>query len=188
MASALPTGAPAVSSGGHRRDARSRNSDHRVYELLRRRAELIVAVDPSEDPACTFAALGNVVARARVDFGVEITFDDLETSRMRPGTPAHVVGRIHRPADRDDPGWSGHLVYVKAKMFDEAPADVIARARSHPAFPHESTLAAAPGRLLAGHGRASAARAVLTDPVARAAVAGGRPDLADAEAVLALLA
>lgn len=111
-----------------------------VYELIRRRVPLIVAVDASEDPAWTFAALGNLVERVRVDFGVEITFEDLETLRARPGAPAHVVGCVHRPANGGDAGWDGCLVYVRAKLLPDAPADVIARARSHPAFPHESTL------------------------------------------------
>lgn len=60
-------------------------------------------------------------------------------------------------------------------------------ARAQGAAELELRAAAALGRLLADRGRAGEARTLLADPVARASVAGARPDLADAEAVLAML-
>ena len=52
----------------------------------------------------------------------------------------------------------------------------------------ELRVAADLGRLLAARGRTAEARALVTEHVARAAGGGRRPDLVDAEAVLAALA
>ena len=119
-----------------------------IYELVRRRLDVIVAVDATEDGACTFGALGNVVERVRTDFGVEITFDDL--GGLRPaattdGVPpasrrAHAVGRISYPGDEDRAPVEGVIVYLKAAMLDGTPPDVVAHARTRPGFPHQSTL------------------------------------------------
>jgi hypothetical protein len=120
-----------------------------VYELVRRRIDVIVAVDATEDGAWTFAALGNVVERVRIDFGVEITFDDLAGLRpaatsdgtaVRTSPRAHALGRIRYPACAGDGPRDGLIIYLKATMLSGVPADVLALARQYPAFPHESTL------------------------------------------------
>jgi hypothetical protein len=100
---------------------------------------VVIAIDATCDPDYTFAALGTVVERVRVDFGVEVLLDDLDTLRAADATRAHVVGRIRYPASGDAPGFSGMFVYVKSKMLAKAPADVVAHARQHPAFPNDPT-------------------------------------------------
>ncbi len=47
------------------------------YELIRRRLPLIVVVDAEADPEYRFEGLGNLVRKARIDFGAEIEFDDV---------------------------------------------------------------------------------------------------------------
>ena len=119
-----------------------------VYELVRRRVDAILAVDATEDGACTFGALGNVVERVRADFGVEITFDDLGALRpvaasdgtTVPVAPrAHALGRIRYPARNGHAPRDGVIVYLKATMLAGVTADVLAQARLCPAFPHEPT-------------------------------------------------
>jgi hypothetical protein len=119
-----------------------------VYELVRRRVDLILAVDATEDGAWTFSALGNLVERVRADFGVEIRLGDL--AGLRPvavpvdapavSRRAHALGRIRYPARAGLPARDGVIIYVKAAMLAGVPADVLAHARQYPAFPHESTL------------------------------------------------
>jgi hypothetical protein len=52
-----------------------------VYELLRRRAALIVCADNGADPDYAFHDLQNLVRRARIDFGAEIEL--LDTAAIR---------------------------------------------------------------------------------------------------------
>jgi hypothetical protein len=44
------------------------------YELIRRRLPRILVIDAEADPAYTFEGLANLVRKARLDFGAEITF------------------------------------------------------------------------------------------------------------------
>jgi hypothetical protein len=53
------------------------------YELIRRRLRLIIIVDAEADPDYTFEGLGNLVRKARIDFGAEIEFlDDDQLDRL----------------------------------------------------------------------------------------------------------
>jgi len=49
-----------------------------LYELIRRKLQLIILSDGGADPQFRFDDLGNAIERARVDFGVKIRFDDEE--------------------------------------------------------------------------------------------------------------
>src|SRR5262249_25552514 len=100
---------------------------------------LIIAVDATCDPAGTFAALGAAIERVRVDFGVEVSFDQLEALHAADTTRAHVVGRIRYPARDGVPAADGICVYLKARLLPRAPTDVVTYAREHPAFPHDPT-------------------------------------------------
>lgn len=66
-----------ISDGGHIENLA-------VYELLRRRCRLILAVDAGADPESTFADLENLSLRARNELGVDI--------RFRPGEdPVEII-------------------------------------------------------------------------------------------------
>jgi hypothetical protein len=56
-----------VSDGGHFENLGG-------YELVRRRLPVIVIIDAEADPDYTFEGLANLVRKARLDFGAEITF------------------------------------------------------------------------------------------------------------------
>jgi hypothetical protein len=107
-----------------------------LYELVRRGCRFIVAVDAEEDQDFEFNALGAAVRKCRDDFQVEI---DINPHAMRPVgdySGAHcVVGRIAYPDEAE----RGYLLYIKASMTGDEPADVELYRRQFPAFPQQST-------------------------------------------------
>ncbi len=113
-----------------------------VYELLRRRARYIVAVDATENPNATSDNLGILVRLARVDFGIRI---QLDTSPLAVTAPDHLsrahvsIGRI-RYDDVDNGQMPGILVYIRASMTGDEPPDVQQYANTHPQFPREGTI------------------------------------------------
>ncbi len=72
-----------ISDGGHIENLA-------VYELLRRRCRLIIAVDAGADPNFTFSDLENLTIRARNELGVDIRFREGESPeeiiRPKPST------------------------------------------------------------------------------------------------------
>jgi len=106
-----------------------------LYEMVRRRARYIVAIDAEADSRSIFPGLADAIRKCSVDFGVEI---ELDTRPITEG-PAHcVVGRIRY--DRVDPGAEpGWILYLKASLNGDEPRDVQSYAAAHPTFPHEPT-------------------------------------------------
>jgi len=126
-----------------------------IYELVRRRARLIVVCDGAEDGNYEFADLANAVGRVRVDFGAKIEFgerfplagllprgagsgDELAVAKFGLSDRAFAVGSIRYSGDPYDAP-SGQLVYVKTTIFSGLPADVLGYRLASPAFPNEST-------------------------------------------------
>jgi hypothetical protein len=118
-----------------------------VFELLRRRCGLIVASDASADPFFRFEDLGNLVRKARVDFGIEI---EVDPSTIRPAIDADgaigpsessfAYARInYPPLSPSEPSEVGWLVYVKSSLPPSIPADVDNYRRTRAGFPHQST-------------------------------------------------
>jgi hypothetical protein len=112
-----------------------------LYELVRRRCRFILATDAGADPEFSFADLGNSIRKCCTDFGVEI---DLKPGKIRKvaGTGKSewhcAVGTIRY--DAVDPGAPpGVLVYLKASLVGEEPADVQAYSSVHELYPHEPT-------------------------------------------------
>jgi hypothetical protein len=72
-----------ISDGGHIENLA-------VYELLRRKCRLILAVDAGADPDSTFADLQNLYIRARNELGIDICFrqgqDPVDIIRPRPSS------------------------------------------------------------------------------------------------------
>jgi hypothetical protein len=120
-----------VSDGGHFENLA-------IYEMVRRRCRYIVACDAEEDETFGFHGLGNAIRKCREDFGVEI---DINVDQIKPdpvtgrGKAHCAVGKVYYP---DQPGW-GYLVYIKASLVGDEPADVLEYRVKHPAFPHQST-------------------------------------------------
>jgi hypothetical protein len=120
-----------VSDGGHIENLA-------IYQLLRRRCKVIVAIDAGQDHSLRFEDLMRLVVYARIDLGAEIDID-LEPIRPRASGDGHsrshfALGRIHYGGDQC--GW---LLYVKATMTGDEDALLRDYKASHPQFPHQST-------------------------------------------------
>lgn len=122
-----------------------------LYELARRRLDVIIISDAGADPEFSLSDLGDAIERIRVDFGYYIDFDDAEFSlqNLMPGSAQEedffdrkycvamhgfAVGRIEY-----DENHSGTIIYIKSTMIRGLPGDVYAYKQAHPAFPHQST-------------------------------------------------
>jgi hypothetical protein len=150
-----------ISDGGHIENLA-------VYELLRRRCRLILAVDGGEDPAYTFADLENLVIRARNELGIDIRFREGEEPEnlIRPKPSFGYSKQRFAIADlyllwQDDkiesdktlkmPHKFGTLVYIKSSVTAPMGKPKITEEEDplkfgtykykiyHPAFPHEPT-------------------------------------------------
>ena len=129
-----------------------------LYEMVLRRCRFIVVSDAGEDPDLAFEDLGNAISKIRVDLGVPIRFEKIPMRPRQaaasfdlaeppsPRFPYFAVGRIayscidylETPGDLG-PEADGFLIVLKACLNGTEPVDVFHYAKSHPAFPHEST-------------------------------------------------
>jgi Patatin-like phospholipase len=113
-----------------------------LYEMVLRRAKLIVVVDAGADPKCQLEDLGNALRKIEIDLGIPIVFRD--GIHMKKG--AHkdnmycALAKIHYDyVDQVASASAGDLLYIKAGITGEEPPDVTQYAKTHPTFPHEST-------------------------------------------------
>jgi hypothetical protein len=132
-----------------------------IYELLRRRCKLIIAIDGEADPDLNFGSLITLERYARIDFGLRIDLPWAairDTSRKasaeilkRGGLPPDEVakgphcalGTIYYPRQKgkeDDPNSTGVLLYVKSSFTGDENDYVVDYKRRNPEFPHETTL------------------------------------------------
>lgn len=107
-----------------------------LVELLRRGCTSVYCFDASGGQ--TFAELGDAVALARSELGVQIEIDP--TPLMPVGDPptaaaAAVTGTITYPD-----GATGTIVYARNVVAPGAPWDVLAHQRKDADFPHDTTL------------------------------------------------
>ncbi len=132
-----------ISDGGHIENLG-------VYELLRRRCRLIVALDASSDPHYAFDDLRNLVIRARQELGVAITFRQPPEEYIRPSASngfsrsQFVIADMGMLPGTPGGAYTGLLVYVKSSLraqgrWKTLDSDSFAYKTYHPAFPHEST-------------------------------------------------
>lgn len=115
-----------------------------IYELLRRRCQVIVAVDAEADKEMSFAALIKLQRYARIDLGIRISLpwnEIRKTARQMhkddhdalPG-PHCAVGRIEY-----DRGGTGVLLYIKASVTGDENDYIRDYKRRHAEFPHQTT-------------------------------------------------
>lgn len=127
-----------------------------IYELLRRRCKLIVAVDAEADPDMRFTSLVTLERYARIDLGVRISIplqhlarttrswmgcddasprkDDEPDAPDPTHGPHVVVGTIDYGCDE-----KGSLVYVKSSLSGDESDYIREYARRYKRFPHETT-------------------------------------------------
>jgi hypothetical protein len=132
-----------------------------IYELLRRRCKLIIAIDGEADPEMSFGALVTLERYARIDFGLRIGLpwaavrdatrraskQVLETGGLPPSQaapgPHCALGTIYYPrkdGDESDANSTGLLLYVKSSFTGDENDYVVDYKRRNPNFPHETTL------------------------------------------------
>lgn len=111
-----------------------------LYELLRRRCKLIVAVDGECDGRIDCGSLIQLMRFAAIDLDTRIEIDlselvpdekGLSQSHFSFGTIDYDTA--HRGRER------GYLVYIKSTMTGNEPAYVTEYRRRHSSFPHQST-------------------------------------------------
>ncbi|HEY7291945.1 MAG TPA: patatin-like phospholipase family protein [Vicinamibacterales bacterium] len=144
-----------LSDGGHFENTA-------CYELLRRRVPIIIVCDDGADPDYEFEDLGNLVRKARLDFGAEVRVleplndkfgvpADFRRKAARQGGPGlarhHVMaaqvlypdGGHASTGDMRDGRAQSLLIIVKPALTGDEPWDVLQYAAAHPAFPQEPT-------------------------------------------------
>jgi hypothetical protein len=121
-----------------------------LYEMVRRRCRLIVAVDAGCDPDFHYEDLGNAARKIFIDLGVRIEFPDLGTLKNHPRRkdgppekiPYYTVGTIRYSAADGKDCPDGYVIYIKPAIHDVSEfegAAVRSYAASSMTFPHEST-------------------------------------------------
>lgn len=123
-----------------------------IYELLRRRCQLIIAIDAEADPEMSFGSLVTLQRYARIDLGIIINLPWAEirdSTRSASaeiaksgGLPPHAaphgphcaVGEIQYPH-----GGKGILIYVKSSLSGDENDYIVDYKRRFPRYPHETT-------------------------------------------------
>lgn len=109
-----------------------------LYELVRRRCRYVVVVDAGADPDLSFTDLGNAIRKCRIDLRVKIEVDLEPLKKDADGLSNWhcIVGKIRYPEGDD---CVGMLLYLKASLTGDEPADILEYRSVHPDFPHQST-------------------------------------------------
>ncbi len=112
-----------------------------LYELVRRRCALIVAIDASADAGAAFNDLGGAMRKCFTDFGIEIDIQvkDIEIDPATRLAKSHwAIGEI-KYGLVDENCESGLLLYVKPSLTGNEPADLLNYRNIDHNFPHQST-------------------------------------------------
>lgn len=121
-----------------------------LYELVRRKATVILAVDAEQDGAINLSSLVSSANRIKEDFGTTIRFLESrgpelllgQESLQYPGgvkiaKSPYIVGDIHY---NDKNNSRGVLIYIKATMIGGLDFATDGYRASNPDFPHQSTV------------------------------------------------
>lgn len=117
-----------------------------LVELLRRGCTEIYSFDAAGDKEHTFFTIGEAIAMARAELGIEIELDP-EKMRTDPSSGSlyssldHVYGKIFFPLQDDGSRVVGDIVFCKAAVTRSAPWDVRAYNEKDDDFPNHSLLA-----------------------------------------------
>jgi hypothetical protein len=128
-----------------------------VYELIRRRADVICALDSEEDPVSAMSALASVCQRVQEDFGVIIDIGNRADKLVPSGDmgyplgakftdKAYFIAKIEYPTPAfalspdDLTAKDGVFVYIKSNMLKELSFPVKGYKAKNPDFPNQSTM------------------------------------------------
>lgn len=128
------------------------------YELVRRKAKLIIVCDGGADPKFNFDDLANAIEKIRVDFGALIDLRAEELQQLVPPgrgcatddadddpavtyaeRPFLVKTIIYADKEADGSAKKGTLIYLTTTFFRGLTADLYGYRRKHPQFPDEPT-------------------------------------------------
>jgi predicted acylesterase/phospholipase RssA len=126
-----------------------------IYELVRRRARVIVVSDGTADPTYSFADLRRALRLIEEDFGVTVDFGS-DVSKMEPLMPqvdsncnyplgiriskqGYIVGTIQYPVMNGEP-IRGHLVYLTTTIVPKLSLRIMGYKGDNPLFPDQSTV------------------------------------------------
>jgi Patatin-like phospholipase len=117
-----------------------------IYELVRRKCKLIIAVDAGQDGNYTFEDLGNAMRKCQVDLNItiDINVKDIhptvqsEYGNFKHAKKHYAIGEIIYDITNSEN--NGLLVYIKNSLDGHEPADLINFKLQEPAFPHHSTI------------------------------------------------
>lgn len=113
-----------------------------IYELVRRRCRLIIAVDVASDGLLAFEDLGNAIRKCATDLHVRIDLDVSKLAQMGGEGlcgASCAVGTV-RYSQVDQGGVDGTLLYLKPAIVGRENADLLNYRKVHPAYPHESSV------------------------------------------------
>jgi patatin-like phospholipase len=124
-----------------------------VYELLRRRCKVIIAVDAEADAPMNFSSLMTLQRYARIDLGILIDLPwspirtctlsvmDRNAGKPPPSPPPPEPDRVHVAIGTIDYGGGekGYLVYIKSSLTGNENDYIRDYARRNDRFPHETT-------------------------------------------------
>jgi len=123
-----------------------------VYELLRRRCKVIVAVDAEADAPMNFSSLVTLQRYARIDLGIIIdlpwtpirntTLEWMKCNATKsPASAQRSAGGPHVAVGTIDygSGEKGYLVYIKSSLTGDENDYIRDYARRNDTFPHETT-------------------------------------------------
>ena len=122
-----------------------------IYELLRRRCRVIIAVDAEADQEMTFPSLVALQVLARIDLGIhidlpwqglqahalDVTEKKLYGQRGWPGDmgPHAAIGKIDYGENK-----TGVLIYIKSSLSGDENDYILNYKRRNHTFPHETTV------------------------------------------------
>jgi hypothetical protein len=106
-----------------------------LYEMLRRRCNLIVVIDACADPEYDYDDLGRAVRLASIDLALTIDFVRPVVKGKHDLDASGAIADITYQNDE-----KGVLLYLKPWLPENLPADVLAYWAAHDDFPHQSTV------------------------------------------------
>ena len=123
-----------------------------IYELLRRRCRLIIAVDAEADPEMSFRSLNGLQRHAYIDLGVLMSLPWAQIRDTTRAASAEIAssGGLPPEAARHGPHCAvgeitypefqkGILLYVKSSITGDENDYIVDYKRRFPTYPHETT-------------------------------------------------
>jgi Patatin-like phospholipase len=112
-----------------------------IYQLLKRRCKLIIAVDGEADGKFHFGGLVNLIRYADIDMGVnvEVELDGIRMNNNGLSKSHWALGTIHYGKGEEGNEEIGHLLYLKASVSGDENEYVKAYRQANPSYPHQTT-------------------------------------------------